>query len=261
MRDRAYALIHGQAEKELTRLPSKSVDLVITSPPYDDVRDYDGYSFTFSTFQLIVRELYRILKDGGTVIWVVADQTIGGSETGTSFRQALYFKHFGFRIHDTMIYHRYGPPKTHRRYEQAFEYMFAFTKGPPKTFNGLREPKKFPEKKKRTKAWTRWADGTFKYSENNLDPTRLKYNVFYYPLGTQDKLATEHPAVFPEGLVRDQMLTWSNEGDVVLDPMCGSGTVGKVAKQLGRSFVGIDTSERYIDIAKQRIRASLCVLP
>lgn len=251
-----YALITGPSQIELKRIQSDSIDMVLTSPPYDEVRDYNGYDFNTNTRRLISRQLYRVLKPGGTLVWVVADQTKNGTESGTSFEQALYFKKIGFNLHDTMIYHKKGPPLTHKRYEQAFEYMFVLTKGQPKTFNGLREPKEYIEKKPRKKAWSRFPDGSHKIGSINTEvQTRLKYNVFYYPMGhvAEEKFAYDHPAIFPEDLARDQIYTWSNPGDIVLDPFCGSGTTGKMALNMGRKFIGIEGSAEYVALAKQRI--------
>lgn len=252
-----YALITGAAEKQLVHVPSKSVDMIMTSPPYDEMRDYMGHTFSHRTFCKVGWQMLRVLKEGGVLIWVVGDQTKDGTESLSSFRQALFFKEsLELNCHDTMIYERKGPPLTHNRYEQSFEYMFCFTKGRPKTFNGIREPKEYPETKSRKKAWSRWADGTHKINGNKIDnDTRLRYNVFRYPMGhvSEDKLAHQHPAIYPEALVQDQIYTWSNEGDVVLDPFCGSGTTGKVALKMGRKFIGIEISEAYMAIAKQRI--------
>lgn len=253
-----YVIITGAAEERLKSIPSNSVDFILTSPPYDSVRDYEGYTFNFAVFRKIARQLHRVLKSGGTLVWVVGDQTKQFQETGTSFRQALYFRDsVGFLMHDTMIYFRKGPPLTHNRYEQAFEYMFCFTKGRPKTFNGLREPKEYPEKKARVKNWSRWQDGSFKQGEIKVSTdTRLRYNVFQYPMGhvSKEKFAHEHPAIFPEDLVYDQIYSWSNSGDVVLDPFCGSGTTAKIALAMGRKFIGIEISPKYVELTKRRIQ-------
>jgi DNA modification methylase len=252
-----YVLMTGAAEDRLKSVPSNSVDMILTSPPYDGMRDYQGHTFNEKVFRKIARELKRVLKDGGTLVWVVGDQTKNGTESFTSLRQALYFKdNLGLNAHDTMIYHRKGPPLTHNRYEQAWEYMFVFTKGRPKTFNGMREPKEYAEKKPRQKAWSRWADGSHKINGNNTDTdTRLRYNLWYYPMGhvAEERFAHQQPAIFPEALAQDHIYTWSVEGDIVLDPFCGSGTTGKMALKMGRKFIGIEISEAYMAIAKQRI--------
>lgn len=251
-----WAIIKGKSEEQLIHVPSGSVDMVMTSPPYDQIRDYHGTGFGVSPFILIVDHLYRVLKPGGTVIWVVGDQTKNGSESGTSFEQALHFKTVGFNLHDTMIYSRSSPPLSHKRYEQSFEYMFCFTKGSPKTFNGIREPKLYPEMKTRRKNWHRWADGSFKVGNIKVSTTtKLRNNIFHYNMGhvTKDRYAHKHPAIYPEALVRDQIHTWSNAGDTVLDPFAGSGTTGKVALEMGRKFIGVEISEEYARLAKRRV--------
>lgn len=252
-----WAILTGAAEQMLKELQSESIDFVLTSPPYDDIRDYEGYSFNQRVFRKIAKELFRVLKPGGTMVWVVGDQTKNGQESFTSFEQALHFKKVvGFNAHDTMIYERKSPPLTHNRYEQSFEYMFVFSKGRPKTFNGLREPKEYPENKPRKKNWHRWSDGSFKAGVNRTDHnTRLCYNVWHYGQGhvAEEKFAHKQPAIFPEQLALDQILSWSNPGDVVLDPFCGSGTTGKMALSVGRKFVGIEISPEYVSIAKQRL--------
>jgi len=239
-------LYQGDCLQIMPTLPDKSVDLTVTSPPYDNLRTYNGYTFDFEG---IAKELFRITKDGGVVVWVVGDATIKGSETGTSFRQALYFKEIGFNLHDTMIYHKKNyVPLTHNRYEQCFEYMFVFSKGRPKTFNGIKVPvlgikggSCFVEK-----------DGTTRkaHSERGVNTHKLSTNVFSYATG---QLRNGHPAPFPEKLAEDHILSWSNEGDTVLDPMMGSGTTGKMAKILKRKFIGIEISSEYMEIAKKRI--------
>lgn len=231
------------------------IDLTITSPPYDELRSYDGYSFDFEN---TAKELYRITKEGGVVIWVVGDSTINGSESCTSFRQALYFVDIGFKLHDTMIYQKVNYiPLTHNRYEQSFEYMFCFSKGKPKTFNPIMIPC--------VNAGKLESYGSFRRSildENQAmrSPYGIEYkmtkdmkihpNIFPYTLGSEK---TGHPAVFPEKLARDQIISWSNKGDVVLDPFMGSGTVAKMCKILGRNYIGFEISEKYCDIANKRV--------
>lgn len=244
-------LLHGDCLELMKTIPDQSVDLVITSPPYDNLRKYE--SLSFQAFQNIASELKRALSDGGVVVWVVADATVNGSETGTSFKQALYFKEIGLNIHDTMIYHSEKPPLTHNRYEQKFEYMFVFSKGKPKTFNGLREKSKHAGIS-RTKS-------TFRHDGENLKPnhslkpvseTKLKGNVWSYQTGGKNY---GHPAIFPLKLAEDHVLTWSNELDTVMDPFLGSGTTGVAAKNLSRNFIGIEKDDKYFEIAKKRIEA------
>lgn len=244
----------GNALKVLPKL--ESVDLVVTSPPYGNLRTYRGYDFDFEG---IANALYQIIKPGGVVAWVVADETVDGSESGESFRQALYFKEIGFNLHDTMIYFKDPMPLTHNRYEQAFEYMFVFSKGRPETFN--------PILKKCSRAG-QIISGNHRHNLSDLEPIHgkgkktatmsIKNNVWHYSPGfnksTKDKIAFEHPAIFPEALARDHIISWSNKGDIVCDPMCGSGTTLKAAKQSGRRAIGIEISEKYCEIAVQRLQ-------
>ena len=241
----------GDCLEVIKSLPDASIDLTVTSPPYDNLRIYNGYSFDFEG---IAKELYRVTKDGGVVVWVVGDATINGSETGTSFKQALYFKDIGFNLHDTMIYQKSTPPLTHNRYEQNFEYMFVFSKKKPKTFNGIRVERKYKDTRQ-NKAFRKNADNSIDYGYSTQNSTVLKTNIWqiFAGGGNSDKLASKHPAPFPEQLAHDHIISWSNEGDTVLDCFLGSGTTGKVAKQLNRQFIGIEISPEYLEISKRRI--------
>jgi DNA modification methylase len=247
----------GDCLEVMKQIPSESVDLTVTSPPYDNLRTYNGYSFDFEG---IAKELYRVTKDGGVVVWVVGDATVNGSETGTSFKQALYFKEIGFNLHDTMIYEKINPlPTGKNRYLQCFEYMFVLSKGKPKTFNPLKQAAKdFRENGKKSTA--RQIDGSLKDYIHRTNAEVIKRNIFQYKIGlyntTSDKFAFEHPAMFPEQLAFDQITSWSNENDVVFDPFLGGGTTGKIAKLLNRQFIGIEISQEYLEIAKRRINGS-----
>lgn len=237
-------------------IPNGSIDLTVTSPPYDNLREYQGYNFNHET---MLDELYRVTKDGGVVVWIVGDKTDKGSETLTSFKQAIYAKEIGFNVHDTMIYAKNNPvPLTHNRYEQQFEYMFIFSKGKPKTFN---------PKTRETKHGGMKKTGTHRKNTDELEQMNkletvkdkaIEYNIWFYSVNkgatTIDKIAHKHPAIFPEQLANDHILSWSNKGDIVLDPMCGSGTTCKMAKLNNRNFIGIDISEEYVDISKERLR-------
>lgn len=236
----------------MKELPDNYVDFVITSPPYDNIRNYNGFQFDFEN---IARELYRIMKKGGVVIWVVADATINGSETGTSFKQALFFKEIGFNLHDTMIYYKNNPmPQTGNRYHQHFEYMFAFSKGAPKTFNPIMETTKYQGI---ANMKNRGQSGELVYSKTMRTNEKKVGNVFCYSIGggisTKDKIAYQHPAIFPEKLVADQINTWTNEDDIVFDPFMGSGTTAKVAYILNRRWMGTEISEEYVKIAEKRL--------
>jgi len=251
-------------------MPDKCIDLTVTSPPYDDMRNYKGFSFNFEE---VAKELYRITKDGGVVVWIVGDATIKGSETGTSFRQALYFKEIGFNLHDTMIYQKDACPFPEiNRYYPMCEYMFVFSKGKPKTVNLIADKPNKRYGKKVASSTQRQPDGkTVKMSANKTDPTRIvkKYgvrgNVWQYSPGynksTKDKYAYKHPAMFPEQLAEDHIISWSNPGDIVFDPFVGSGTTAKMAYLNGRNYCGIDISEEYCKIARQRVEDVLKHIP
>lgn len=242
----------------MKELNTESVDLVVTSPPYDDLRNYDNTCvWDYEVFKLVANELYRLMKQGGVIIWVVGDKTQDGSESGTSFKQALYFKELGFNLHDTMLYKKLNyVPLNHNRYEQEFEYMFCFSKGKPKTFN----PIKIPCRWAGTSSWGKPAfyktgDDTLIQSSGKMviGDTKIKGNIFEYEVGSRMTGDIDHPAVFPLKLAEDQIKTWSNKGDLVLDPFMGSGTTGIASLDLGRDFIGIDIVEKYYNIAKQRL--------
>lgn len=233
----------------MKRMPNDSVDLVVTSPPYDNLRTYNGYTFDFES---IAAELFRVTKWGGVVVWVVGDATVQGSETGTSFRQALGFMAAGFRLHDTMIWRKTNPmPKVKtKRYFDVFEYMFVFSKGQPKTFNPIMQA---------TKQGGKVYNSTVKQISTGkervpksfvLNSERYKDNIWEIAVA-QNK--TAHTAVFPEQIANDHIISWSNEGDVVYDPFMGSGTTAKAAVLTGRAYIGSEISQEYADIAEQRL--------
>ena len=241
----------------MKQIPDGSVDLTVTSPPYDNLRTYNGNidQWNFEKFQGIAKELYRVTADGGVVVWIVADATIKGSETGTSFRQALYFKECGFNLHDTMIWKKTNPiPLTHNRYEQHFEYMFVFSKGSPKTFNPIKIP---CATKGRIKNWN-WKrsnkeEGSAVRNRNEVTVTKsekIKGNVWEMPVSNTKY---NHPATFPEQLANDHIISWSNEGDLVYDPFMGSGTTAKMAIINKRNWIGSEISKEYCEIAEKRI--------
>ena len=239
----------------MARMPDCYVDFVITSPPYDDIRNYNGYHFEF---EKIAKELFRVTKKGGVIVWVVADATINGSETGTSFRQALYFKDIGFNLHDTMIYYKNNPmPQAGKRYHQHFEYMFVFSKGNPKTFNPITETTKYHGL---ANMKNRGQKGSLDYEKVERTTEKKIGNVFCYSIGggisTKDKIAYQHPAIFPEKLVADQINTWTNENDLIYDPFMGSGTVAKMAQILGRNWMGSEISSEYVKIAEERLNTN-----
>ena len=240
----------------LKQLDDESIDLTVTSPPYDDLRKYNN-NFDFEN---ITKELYRVTKDGGIVVWVVADKTKNGSETGTSFKQALFFKDIGFNLHDTMIYMSDKPPLTHNRYEQKFEYMFVFSKGKPKTFNPIMEECKYAGSDKKARTFRHTGDELQEtHIKNKVNKEKIKGNVWYFSTGynksTKDIIAFKHPAIFPEQLANDHIISWSNEGDTVLDIFSGSGTTAKMAKLNNRNYIGFEISKEYCDIAEERLKS------
>ena len=252
-------IICGDCLQVMKGIPDKSIDMVLTSPPYDNLRDYKGYTFNFEG---IAKEIYRVLKDGGVCVWIVGDATIKGSETGTSFKQALYFKEIGFNLHDTMIWHKPScnfPDKN--RYYQYFEYMFIFSKGKLKTYNGINDKKnKYFGCKVARIGGDRNKNGLLVPNsayKNNKDKTVKEYgnrgNVWYIPTASSEKDNVLHPAKFPEKLAEDHIISWSNEGDIILDPMAGSGTTLKMAKKNNRNYIGIEIAPEYIEIINKRL--------
>ena len=237
--------------KGMKQLPNNFIDLTVTSPPYDNLRKYNGFEWDFKA---TASELYRITKEGGIVVWVVGDQTIKGSESGTSFKQALFFKEIGFNLHDTMIYKKTSYiPLNHNRYEQAFEYMFIFSKGKPKTFNPIKiDCICKGQKRHRTFYQTNSQNTpTEGHTETKVKDTKIKSNV--WDIAPETRKVRGHPAVFPLQLAKDHIKSWSNEGDIILDPFMGSGTTAIAALELGRSFIGFEISDEYCKIAGNRI--------
>jgi len=248
-------------------MEDNSVDLTLTSPPYDDLRTYNehvggnktefnGYSFPFED---IARELFRVIKKGGLVVWVVGDATNKGSETGTSFRQALYFKECGFDLYDTMIYQKTGTPFPQKtRYNQTFEYMFVFSKGKPNTFN--------PIMKKNATAGAVRHSRKFRNPNGEMIPGfngkpvneyGIENNIWLIKNGmnksTKDLVAFEHPAIFPEELAAKHIITWTKKNDLVYDPFMGSGTTAKMSILLDRNWIGSELDSTYSDICNRRL--------
>ena len=241
------------AEVMRDNIPDNAIDLTVTSPPYDNLREYQGYEWDFVT---VANELWRITKPGGVVVWVVADATINGSETGTSFRQALYFMSLGFNLHQTVIYEKSGRLPTQDRYYNVIEYMFVISKGKPNALNFLVDHVNASQGQKRTK------DKVINKGRPQKKDTKTQYrarkhsrrsNVWKYHVGNNGNDLTIHPAIFPEALPRDHIISWSNPGDVVLDPFVGSGTTAKMAILTGRRYIGIDISEEYCQLARERV--------
>lgn len=236
----------------MARMDDNSIDLTVTSPPYDNLRLYQGYSFNF---ERVAQELFRVTKEGGVVVWVVNDETLNGTESLTSFKQAIYFKEqCGFNLHDTMIWKKPGFSAVGAlatRYAPVFEYMFVISKGKPKTFNPIKDRKNIA---KGTISGTIMnADGTRKRMSNEGKPRMdygQRFNIWEI---TQVNVNENHPAAFPEKLAQDHIISWSNEGEVVYDPFMGSGTVAKMCIKTNRNYVGSEISQEYCELAEKRI--------
>lgn len=243
------SLLHGDSAELLKTLDNCSIDLTVTSPPYDNLRTYNGYTFDFET---IAQQLYRVTKNGGVVVWIVNDATVKGSETGTSFRQALYFKEIGFNLHDTMIWEKTGSGALGSIlcYAQNFEFMFVLSKGKPKTINLICDRENVVKSGIVKVNSSLTADKTQKSRIVNRKPFGKRTNLWRI----QPQQKSKHPAPFPESIAKDHIISWSNKGDTVLDPFLGSGTSGKCAVELSRNFIGIEISKDYLDIAKIRIK-------
>ena len=241
-------IYHGDCLDIMPTLADKSIDLTVTSPPYDNLRTYNGNS-QFD-FEGIAKELYRVTKNGGVVVWVVADATIKGSETGTSFKQALYFKEIGFNLHDTMIWVKDGGGAIGSQlcYVQNFEYMFVFSKGKPASINRIRDKANLSFGKDKSGVGRRTKEGFHKIEQRKLcGEFSVRNNWWYVP---PEK--GEHPAVFPLRLATDHILSWSSEGDTILDPFAGSGTTGIAALHTKRNAILIEKDEQYFNAAKER---------
>ena len=256
-------LLQGDCLEAMRTFPEGCIDLTVTSPPYDNLRTYNGNikQWSFEKFQAIAKELFRITKDGGAVVWIVADATVKGSETGTSFRQALYFKEIGFNLHDTMIWSKplSGSIGSMNRYENTFEYMFVLSKGKPLHVNIIcdKRNKRFGDMQHGA---IRQPDGTVRkttqYGKRRIREFGRRHNVWSISPEVSNSNRF-HPAQFPEAIARDHILSWSNESDTVLDPFMGSGTTGKMALMNGRKFIGIELDSEYFQIAKKRISEAM----
>ena len=241
----------------MARLPRHSIDMVLTSPPYDDMRAYGGD--TFSEFKEVAQGLFKVVKKGGVVVWVVGDQSIKGDETGTSFRQALYFKEIGFNLFDTMIYMK--PPRgavgNNKTYWQSFEYMFVLSKGLPKAINLIMD-RENKDERRGDRGTKRLHDGSLKHlKRGGYAAHGRRTNIWEYKIGNghsaSDKIAHEHPAIFPENLAQDHIVSWTHKNNIVYDPFMGSGTTAKMALVNGRRYIGSEINKTYCGIAGRRL--------
>jgi len=246
----------------MVRMPDGFVDLTVTSPPYDNLRSYKNKideSWGEHVWKPIIKELFRVTKVGGVVVWVVGDATIKGSETGTSFKQALHAIDCGFNLHDTMIYEKSGVMPSSNRYCQMFEYMFVFSKGKPNTTNLLKDRKNNWANTKTGNIGQRQKDGSIKKNgKKTIKKFGLRFNIWRIlnegGWNNKDILTKKHPATFPEQLANDHIISWSNPGDLVYDPFMGSGTTAKMAILNGRKWVGSEISKEYCDVVDERVK-------
>lgn len=254
-------LFHGDCRELLDGMIQNNliVNMVMTSPPYDNIKNYDNTNaWDFEVFKSVADRLYKVVCNGGVIIWVVADKTDKGSESGTSMKQALYFKEIGFNIHDTMIYRKINyMPLNHNRYEQAWEYMFCFSKGKPNTFNPIKIPCKYAgtEKWGATRFYKTDDDELTNVGDKKIiHDEKLHENVFEYRIGsTNETKKFKHPAMYPLQLVKDQIQSWTNEGDIVLDPFMGAGTTGQACVELNRNFIGCEIVDKYFNMCQERL--------
>ena len=253
------SIICGDNVATMATFPDACIDLVVTSPPYDNLRTYGGHSWDFEG---VAQQLWRIIKPGGVVVWIVADATIDGSETGTSFRQALRFKEIGFRLHDTMIWDKglfTGVGSVQCRYGPSTEFMFVLSRGPVATFNPICDRKNIHVGYKPEHKFVRLPSGGMLKKDHEFKPLGefgIRFNV--WSIAPEMSNANRfHPGQFPEPLARDHILSWSNEGDVVLDPFAGSFTTCKMARLMGRRYIGIEINEAYCEIGRKRLKEQL----
>jgi len=249
----------------MARMPDGFIDLTVTSPPYDDLREYHGCEWNLKIFQQVAQELYRVTKPGGVVVWVVNDKTENGSETLTSFLQAIYFRFFaGFLQHDTMIYKKKNPPpQNHNRLDQSFEYVFCFSKCKPSTFNPLYELTIYNGMVKnrgleRKSALDNKSVSRLRPEKTIVKAKKLRTNILEYAVGVEPEFETgDHTAIFPSDLAKEQIFMWSNEGDLVYDPFGGSGTTAKMAHIMKRNWIMSEISEEYCKLAEKRLKPYL----
>lgn len=247
-------IICGSAVDVMKTFPPNSIDLVVTSPPYDELRNYNGYSFDFEG---IANGLFRVIKKGGVLVWVVGDKIKKGNKSLTSFKQALFFQGIGFNAHDVMIYRKKNTPfMRSNAYTNCYEFMFVLSKGSPKTFSPLKT--KTARQGQEMLPFNKKADGINKKTLGELKPEKTMTNIWEYAVGlygsTGDKIAFQHTAIFPEKLAEDHILSWTKTGDIVFDPMCGSGTTCKMAAINKRHYIGCDISKEYVELTKERLK-------
>ena len=258
-----YEIIEGDCVDVMGGMDAESVHAVVTSPPYDNLRTYEGTcEWNQSVWEMVLEEMYRVLVPGGVAVWVVGDATVNGSETGTSFAQAIYAKSVGFNIHDTMIWNKGGFTATGSlrvRYASVFEYMFVFSKGKPRVFNPIKDRKTKNPGVVCAQGTLRQPDGSFR-TRTPFKPRPAKsqrFNIWKVPGACYKKDRSGHPAPMPTSIAHDHIISWTNPGDIVLDPFAGGGTTGVACAETDRDFIGIEKVPEYADLARNRIEAAM----
>lgn len=247
----------GDAHELLGMIDDNSIDLVVTSPPYDNLRQYNSFriedDWNEERFKCVAKELKRVLKDGGVVVWNVFDKVENGSRTGTSLRQCLYFQEIGFNINDYMIFAKTNPmPQVRQpRYASNFEFMWVLSKGKPKTFNPIMRDCKCAGQSYNSTCKNMGGESGRTHKSFNINKQSVDYSIWNMAVAKND---TNHPAVYPYELPYKHIKTWTNEGDVVLDPFMGSGTTALAAIDLKRNYIGFDVSNEYVEMCKERIK-------
>jgi len=257
----ANKIFCGEAAEVMRSFPDESIDMVFTSPPYGTVRSYNGYKFNF---QEIAIELTRILKPGGVIAWNEADTIVNGSKTLTPSKHALYFsEECGLKVHDEMIYEKnscsFPAKRNGLRYSNVYEEVFILSKGKPKSVNLICDKRNrcYGEKGFGMASQRRKNGDLVKYERKPTPKFSPRDNIWRVFTGkgysSKDSNASKHPAISPDLLVLDHIRTWSNEGDIILDPMAGSGTTCVMAKALKRQYVGIEISDEYCQLINERL--------
>jgi DNA modification methylase len=255
MSDR-LTILCGDSADELATLSAGSAHLAVTSPPYDRLRTYGGDCEW--DFERTAVELFRVLCAGGVLCWNVGDSVVSGAETLTSCKQKIFFvERCGFRVHDTMIWHKrnFSNPES-VRYHQVFEYVFVLSKGKPRVFNPIKD-------KPNVQAGRVGCNGVNTFIKR--DGTRstrtthvtqefgMRGNVWVGNTRGQEEFCKKlpHPAMMPRWLARDLIISFSNPGDLVVDPFGGSGTTVQEALELGRSALLIDSNPSFCDLVRR----------
>ncbi|MBR1921447.1 MAG: site-specific DNA-methyltransferase [Kiritimatiellae bacterium] len=250
-------IICGDSAAVMEKFPDNSIDMVVTSPPYDSIRDYKGFSADLSK---IGRETFRVLKEGGIAVVVIQDQTKNYGKTLTSFRLAIdWCDNAGFKLFECLIYKKLGAEGAwwNKRFRVDHEYMMVFLKGDrPAYFN--KDPLKIPSKhggKVMTGGGTRLTSGIrIATRAIHINPMKCRGTVWAYETaGDGSRLKHQHPATYPDRLPYDFIQCFCPEKGIVLDPFMGSGTTALAAKSLKRFYVGIDISQEYVDLAERRV--------